>query len=84
MGNLVFWFGASYLTETYLNSSTTQEMWFLFWAAVIVLFGVSLIARAIVLFARKAIRQRIEANHTKAYIPRGNYLFPGCHFSYKT
>jgi hypothetical protein len=54
IGNLVFWFGASYLTETYLNFSTTQEMWFLFWAAIIVLFGVSLIVRAIVLFARKS------------------------------
>ena len=56
VGNLVFWFGASYLTVTYLNSTTTQEMWFLFWAAIVMLFGVSLIVRAIVLFARKATK----------------------------
>jgi hypothetical protein len=53
-GSLIFWFGASYLTLTYLNSTTTQKMWFLFWAAIVMLFGVSLIVRAIVLFARKA------------------------------
>ena len=56
VGNLVFWFGASYLTETYLNSTATQQTWFLFWAAIVVLFGVSLIVRATVLLARKAIK----------------------------
>ena len=56
VGNLVFWFGAAYLTETYLNSSATQERWFLFWAAIVVLFGVSLIVRATVFLARKAFK----------------------------
>jgi hypothetical protein len=56
VGNLIFWFGASYLTVTYLNSTTTQEKWFLFWAAIVMLFGVSLIVRAVVLMARKAIK----------------------------
>jgi hypothetical protein len=56
IGTLVFWFGASYLTVTYLNSTTTQEMWFLFWAAIVMLFGVSLIVRAMVMLARKAIK----------------------------
>jgi hypothetical protein len=54
-GNLVYWFGASYLIFTFLNSSTTQPMWFEFWAAILIVLGVSLIARALVLFAKKRI-----------------------------
>ena len=50
-GNLVFWFGASYLVFTFLNSTTTLETWFMFWAAMLALLGVSMIARALVLFA---------------------------------
>jgi hypothetical protein len=53
VGNLVFWFGASYLVFTFLNSSTQMDTWFGFWAAILVVLGVSLIARALVLFARK-------------------------------
>ncbi len=55
-GSLVFWFGAAYLTETFLNSSATQESWFSFWAAIVVLFGVSIIVRAIVFSAVKAFK----------------------------
>jgi len=55
-GNLVYWFGASYLVLTFLNSATTLETWFMFWAAIIVVLGVSLIARGLILFARKQIR----------------------------
>lgn len=53
VGNLVFWFGASYLVFTFLNSSTTNNTWFEFWAAVLVTLGVSMIARAAVLLARR-------------------------------
>jgi hypothetical protein len=53
VGHLVFWFGASYLVFTFLNSSTQMDTWFGFWAAIIVVLGVSLIARALILFARK-------------------------------
>ena len=53
VGNLVFWFGASYLVVTFLNSSTTADTWFSFWAAIILVTGVSMIARALVLFAKK-------------------------------
>jgi hypothetical protein len=53
VGNLVFWFGASYLVFTFLNSSTEIETWFVFWAAILVVLGVSLIIRALVLFARR-------------------------------
>jgi len=53
LGNLVFWFGASYLVSTFLNSSTKINTWFAFWAAILVVLGASMIARALVLFARK-------------------------------
>ena len=53
VGNLVFWFGASYLVTTFLNSSTTAITWFTFWAAILIVTGLSMIARAFVLFAKK-------------------------------
>ena len=49
VSNLVFWFGASYLLNAYLIKTT---VWFEFWALIIVLAGISLIARAIVLAFR--------------------------------
>jgi hypothetical protein len=54
-GNLVYWFGASYLVFTFLNSSTTVTTWFAFWAAILMVLGVSMIARALVLFAKRRI-----------------------------
>lgn len=51
--SVVFWLGASYLVNTYLNASLTTDLWFRFWAAVIVLLGISLIIRAV---ARLAIK----------------------------
>lgn len=53
VGNLVFWCGASYLVPTFLNSTTTETTWFAFWAAIILVLGISMIARAVVLFAKK-------------------------------
>jgi len=53
VGNLVFWFGTSYLIMTLLNSATTLETWFAFWAATLVVLGASMIARALVLFPRR-------------------------------
>jgi hypothetical protein len=50
--NLVFWLGASYLISTSLNEMTTVETWFVFWAEIIMLIGVSLIIRAIILAVR--------------------------------
>ncbi len=57
-GNLVYWFGASYLVATFLNSSTTLTMWFAFWAAILIVLGISLIARAFVIFAKTRLQQR--------------------------
>lgn len=44
-GNLVYWMGAAYLIKVFLIDST---QWFVFWATIIMVIGVSLIARAAV------------------------------------
>lgn len=61
VGNIVFWLGATYLIQTFLVETTQaltidNRKWFEFWAAVIALIGVSLIARAIFLALAKAAR----------------------------
>jgi hypothetical protein len=53
MGNLVYWFGAGCLVTTYLNSTTTLSEWFMFWAGILVILGLSFVARAFVLFAKR-------------------------------
>ncbi len=58
VGNLVYWFGASYLVATFLNSATTLTMWFAFWAATLIVLGISLIARAVVIFAKNRFQPR--------------------------
>ncbi len=54
--NIVFWLGTSYLITTYLVNMTLSSEWFVFWAGIILLFGLSLIARAFVLLANEAMR----------------------------
>jgi len=56
VGNLVFWFGAAYLVNTYLNQTTNVNTWFIFWTGMLIISGLSLIARALVLLARRAQR----------------------------
>jgi hypothetical protein len=51
--NIVFWFGASYLVVAYLTSSATINTWFVFWAGIVLIFGLSLIARAFVLLVKR-------------------------------
>lgn len=52
-GHLVYWFGAAYLITTYLNNTTTINRWFMFWAGILIVLGLSLIARAVVLLAKR-------------------------------
>ncbi len=52
MGNLVFWFGAALLVNRFLLAGTLSS-WFEYWAAIIVLVGASIVARALVYFAKK-------------------------------
>jgi hypothetical protein len=53
VGNLVKWFGGAYLITTYLNNTTTISRWFMFWAGILIILGLSLIARAVVLLAKR-------------------------------
>jgi hypothetical protein len=55
VSNLVFWLGASFLTRTFLIETTR---WFVFWAGIIMLIGVSLITRAIILVAYAGLTQK--------------------------
>ena len=50
MGNLVFWLGAGVLVENFLLQTT---QWFVFWSLLIIIIGVSMIARAVVLAVKK-------------------------------
>jgi len=49
--NLVFWLGASYLVIAYLVNMTIMSEWFVFWAGIILIAGLALVARAFVLLA---------------------------------
>ncbi|MGD0644954.1 MAG: hypothetical protein ABSA75_08630 [Candidatus Bathyarchaeia archaeon] len=51
--NIVFWLGASYLIITYLFRMTIQTEWFVFWAGIILIAGLSMVARAFVLLVRR-------------------------------
>jgi len=54
VGNLVFWLGLGYLTRLLLLQPTRWvplTTWFIFWAAILMLIGVTLIIRAIILAA---------------------------------
>lgn len=53
MGNLIYWFGSAYLVTTYLNNTTTPSTWFMFWAGILIILGLSLIARAFVLLTKR-------------------------------
>lgn len=59
VGDIVFWLGATYLIQIFLVAPTQTfsinvTQWFEFWAAVIMVIGISLIARAIFLAAARA------------------------------
>jgi len=51
--NIVFWLGTSYLISTYLVNMTIPSEWFVFWAGVILIFGLALVARSFVLLAKR-------------------------------
>lgn len=51
--NIVFWLGTSYLAITYLVNMTQPGEWFVFWAGIIMIFGLSLVARAFILLAKR-------------------------------
>ncbi|MCW4000489.1 MAG: hypothetical protein NWE93_09635 [Candidatus Bathyarchaeota archaeon] len=51
--NIVFWLGASYLVTAYLVNMSIASEWFVFWAGVILIFGLALVARAFVLLSKR-------------------------------
>jgi hypothetical protein len=51
--NIVFWLGTSYLIITYLVNMTIASEWFVFWAGIILIFGLALLARSFVLIAQR-------------------------------
>jgi hypothetical protein len=51
--NIVFWLGTSYLVATYLVNITIPSEWFVFWAGIILIGGLSLVARGFVLMAKR-------------------------------
>ncbi|MCW4005919.1 MAG: hypothetical protein NWF04_04895 [Candidatus Bathyarchaeota archaeon] len=55
VGNLVFWGGQTYLITVFLNLQTTRALWFEFWAAMIIVIGVSFIARGLVYLAKQKL-----------------------------
>jgi hypothetical protein len=51
--NIVFWLGTSFLIVTYLEKMTLVTEWFVFWAGIILIFGLALLSRAVVLLAKR-------------------------------
>jgi hypothetical protein len=51
--NIVFWLGTSYLVVTYLVNITIISEWFIFWSGIILIAGLSLVARGFVLIAKR-------------------------------
>jgi tellurite resistance protein TehA-like permease len=49
--NIVFGLGSSYLIITYLVNITIMSEWFVFWAGIILIVGLAMVARAFVLLA---------------------------------
>jgi hypothetical protein len=54
LGDIVFWLGTAYLIQTWL---VDKQEWFQFWALIVVLLGISLIARAIFLALAYAMKK---------------------------
>ncbi len=53
LGNLIFWSGAAWLAATFLNNRATVSTWFAFWAGILIVLGLSLVARSIVLLLKR-------------------------------
>ncbi|MEM2104035.1 MAG: hypothetical protein QW717_04000 [Candidatus Bathyarchaeia archaeon] len=46
--SVVFWLAACFLTQVFLNEAATLTNWFLFWDAIIMLIGFSLVVRGLI------------------------------------
>ncbi len=59
VGNLVFWLGAAIAAYVFLLAGT-RTGWFQFWPTLVVLAGVSMIARFFVIIAQRSRRPKTE------------------------
>jgi hypothetical protein len=53
LASLIFWLGSSYLVIRFLNNSTSINIWFIFWAGILMILGLSFLARGFVLYATR-------------------------------
>ena len=53
LASVIYWLGTSYLVARFLNSSTTISNWWVFWAGILLVSGLSFLARGFVLYAVK-------------------------------
>jgi hypothetical protein len=53
LGSLIYWLGTSYLVVRFLNNSTSINIWFVFWAGILMVLGLSFLARGFVLYIMK-------------------------------
>ncbi len=60
LGHAIFWLGGGVTAYVFLLAGTLTG-WFQFWALLIILVGVSLIARGGVLFAARSMKPKAEA-----------------------
>jgi hypothetical protein len=67
VANMVVWFGSGYMVYSFLVTAPSTNKWFVFWAGVIIIFGLSLVTRAFVILGYKWKKQ--VAASTFAYEP---------------
>ena len=53
LGNIVYWFGAAYVVTVFLSGSPNITQYFMFWAGILVMAGLSLVARGLVLLTKR-------------------------------
>jgi hypothetical protein len=53
VGTLVYWFGAACLITIYLSDAPNITQWFMFWAGILIMLGLSFIVRAFVLLTKR-------------------------------
>ncbi|MGA3111466.1 MAG: hypothetical protein ABSE15_05455 [Candidatus Bathyarchaeia archaeon] len=64
VGSVVFWFGAAYLLtnladmKSTLSHSQQLTRWYQFWAAIIIMIGISIVVRSGILLAKKQLQNR--------------------------
>jgi multisubunit Na+/H+ antiporter MnhB subunit len=53
LGSLIYWLATSYLVLRFLNNTTSINDWWVFWAGVLLVLGLSFVARGFFLYAVK-------------------------------